>query len=340
MRSPTGLMEAGFAINASWPINTEAEGSLHIKDKAAASSTVFLVCHPRQQRAAGADEMYWEDLEPLVRQAVRRRIGEFLEAGIRRGVDLYLSAFGPALEEFSKHWPVRRGRPRARPQPKGRQKSLFPDEFDPYAATPEDALDAARREVKAWRLEQLVGNANRRGHLDPLTEWFVLAWDAFEAPVAPYDEALRLARVIGVDMDQDVVNRLVVKKASDIVLLDASTRAAKGLLGPADGSAAMIDTLHHAAHAARTRNVQAAYDLLERAGVVGEPAFLAALEAVLEVLPPSSNYTGFEPADAAKPAASDFEALENLRRLAFTDQVDEPEQLRLFQDEIKAAAAD
>ena len=185
-----------------------------------------------------------------------------------------------------------------------------------------------------------VCNANRRAHLDPLTEWFVLAWDAFAAPVAPYDEALRLARVVGVDMDRDVVNRLVIKKASDIVLLDASTRAAKGMLGPADGSAAMIDALHHAAHAARTRNVQAAYDLLERAGVVREPAFLAALEALLEVLPPSSNYTGFEPADAAKPAASDFEALENLRRLAFTDQIDEPEQLRLFQDEIKAAAAD
>ena len=81
------------------------------------------------------------------------------------------------------------------------------------------------------------------------------------------------------------MNRLVSKKASDIVLLDASTRAAKGLLGPADGSAAMIDALHHAAHAAGTRNVQAAYDLLDQAGVVREPAFLAALEAVICSLP-------------------------------------------------------
>ena len=42
-----GLIEAGFIITASWPINTEAEGSLHIKDKAAANSTIFLVCRPR-----------------------------------------------------------------------------------------------------------------------------------------------------------------------------------------------------------------------------------------------------------------------------------------------------
>ena len=46
----TGLIEAGFVITASWPVNTEAEGSLHIKDKAAANSTIFLVCRPRELR--------------------------------------------------------------------------------------------------------------------------------------------------------------------------------------------------------------------------------------------------------------------------------------------------
>jgi putative DNA methylase len=39
-----GLIEAGFTITASWPMNTEAEGSLHIREKSAARSTIFLVC--------------------------------------------------------------------------------------------------------------------------------------------------------------------------------------------------------------------------------------------------------------------------------------------------------
>lgn len=329
----TGLMEAGFIITASWPINTEAEGSLHIKDKSAANSTVFLVCRPRPERPASDEALYWEDLEPLVRQAVRERIKSFQEAGIR-GVDLYLSAFGPALKEFSRHWPVKRGTPKARPESLRRrqQKELFEEEFDPYSATPEDALDAARREVKRWRLEQLT-NVQRKGELDPLTEWFVLAWDAFQAPQFPYDEALRLARVVGVDMDSQVIGRVAAKKASDVILWDASTRAAKGALGPANGSQAMLDALHHAAHAARTRNLNAAKDLVEKAGVMHEPAFLTAMEALLEVLPPSRAYTGFDPAKAAVPAASDFEALENLRRLAFSEQVDEPQQLILLRTE-------
>ena len=111
-----GLIEARFVITASWPINTEAPGSLHIKDKAAANSTVFLTCRPREEREPTAENVYWEDVEPKVAAAVRSRVAEFRDAGIA-GVDLYLASFGPALEEFSRNWPLKRGRPRRMPVP-------------------------------------------------------------------------------------------------------------------------------------------------------------------------------------------------------------------------------
>lgn len=151
------MMEAGFVITASWPVNTEAEGSLHIKDKAAANSTIFLVCRPRAVAGANGDGVFWEDIEPRLAKAVRKRVAEFEAAGIK-GVDLYLASFGPALEEFSRHWPLKRGTPRPVPQERKRrrQQELFDEDYDPYAATPEDALEAARREVKQWRLEQLT----------------------------------------------------------------------------------------------------------------------------------------------------------------------------------------
>ena len=216
-----GLIEQGFVITASWPINTEAEGSLHIKDKAAVNSTIFLVCRPRADSRSGSagpgepsdagqkdadrllerialshtpldsvdrggyeqsqdaaptplqvqeapgvytstpqdtPDLYWEDVEPRVARAVRARVGEFQDAGIA-GVDLYLASFGPALEEFSRHWPLKRGTPRepSAERRRRRQQVLLDDEaWDPYATTPEDALDAARREVKRWILEQLT----------------------------------------------------------------------------------------------------------------------------------------------------------------------------------------
>ena len=191
--------------------------------------------------------VYWEDVEPRVADAVRKRVAEFQDAGIT-GVDLYLASFGPALEEFSRDWPLRRGTPRARPQRRRRAKSVPDDEaWDPYAVTPEDALDVARREVKRWRLEQLT-HLKADADLDPATAFFVLAWDAFRAPVFPYDEGLRLARAVGVDPDRDVVGRLAEKKGSDLRLWDSVRRAATGALGPVDGSRGMIDVLHHAAN--------------------------------------------------------------------------------------------
>lgn len=187
----TGLIEAGFAITASWPVETEAEGSMHQKGKAAASSTILLVCRPRVE---AREPHWWEDLEPRVAARVRERMAEFQKAGLR-GVDLYLAAFGPALEVFSRAWPVKRGRPAPRPLElrRRRRAELLEEPFDPWRATPEDALLVARREVKAWRLQQLLGTRRVEG-LDPLAEWLVLAWDAFGVPRFPFDEALQLAR--------------------------------------------------------------------------------------------------------------------------------------------------
>lgn len=329
-----GLMQAGFVITASWPINTEAEGSLHIKDKAAANSTIFLACRPRAIVAVDAETRYWEDVEPLVAAAVRKRVEEFQKGGIR-GVDLYLACFGPALEEFSRHWPLKRGTPKPEPKAKRRaQKELFPETRDPYEVTPEDALNAARREVKSWRLEQLT-HKKTQGDLDPRTSWFVLAWDAFQAPVFPYDEALRLARAVGVDLDADIVGHLAEKKGSDLILWDSSQRAAKHALGAPDGSQGMIDALHHAANQARTRTLDAGRELLEKAGVVSDTGFAPALLAVLEVLPISRAFGAPDVLDSCEGAASDFEALEKLRRLAFSDRVDAPRQLELWSAEQK-----
>ena len=362
-----GLMEAGFVITASWPINTEAEGSLHIKKKAAAKSTIILVCRPRPSPAAtvaGADAaadastgaaamvrdapaaygedpstVYWEDVEPDVARAVRERVGEFQAAGIS-GVDLYLASFGPALEQFSRHWPLQRGTPREMPEERRRrrQQALFEEDWDPYAATPEDALDTARREVKRWRLEQLT-HLKTGADLDPATAFFVLAWDAFKAPMFAYDEALRLARAVGVDLDHDIVGRLAEKKGADIRLWDSAHRAAKGALGPPDGSRGMIDTVHHAANMARLRSLTAARELLDGALVGRDPRFFAALEAVLEVLPVSRTYTGIALEGEVEAAGDDFEALYNLARLAFADEIDEPEQLKLWRSEDEAADA-
>ena len=59
---------------------------------------------------------------------------------------------------------------------------------------------------------------------------------------------------------------------------------------------------------------------------------------MVEVLPLYARYTGFDPVKAAAPAASDFKAMENLRRLALAEQVPVPvpKQLELVLAELAA----
>lgn len=121
-------------------------------------------------------------------------------------------------------------------------------------------------------MEQLL-STKRQTNLGPITEWFVLAWDAFEAPRFPYDEALRLARVVGVDLDREIVGYLAQKQSSDLILWDSSQRAAKASLGSPDGSRAMIDALHHTANRARNGGLEAAKKLLESNQVDKSPDF-------------------------------------------------------------------
>jgi hypothetical protein len=318
-----GLVDAGFVITASWPVNTEAEGSLHIKEKSAAKSTIFLVCRPKAQAEYGGDDQeprYWEDVEPLVAKKVREKVATFQEAGIA-GVDLYLACFGPALEVFSENWPLTRGKPV--PEPKGWDDDLL-NKWDPYTVRPEDALDAARREVKRWRMEHLA-SVKRQHHLDPLTEWYLLAWDAFRAPRFPADEALKLARVVGLDFDQDVKNRVCEVKSSDVVLWDSKTRRDKGKLGIANAEV-MLDALQQAAVAGRDGNTGAAKKVIKEAGLLNDATFLTALEAALNVLPPVGG--------------TDFEALEKLRKLAFVDVIPEPEQMLLFVEAAESGGED
>ncbi|MCH9014633.1 MAG: CotH kinase family protein, partial [Gemmatimonadetes bacterium] len=169
--------------------------------------------------------------------------------------------------------------------------SYFEDEdWDPYAVRPEDALMAARTAVKDWRLAQIT-TVKRQAHLDPVTEFFVLAWDAFRAVQFPADEALKLSRVVGISFDGELRNRILEVKGGDVILWDSALRAQKGSLGSADGHL-MLDALHQAARLGREQNTGAARDLIEKARLLSDQAFLLALEAALNVLPSPQMVTG------------------------------------------------
>ena len=105
------LIESSFGITRTWPVKTEAESAINIKDRAAARSTILLVCRPRTDNPTPEP---WHIVESRIAQAVRDDIPTLQDYGLSP-VDQYLAAFGPALQVISAALGHRAGRVQPRP---------------------------------------------------------------------------------------------------------------------------------------------------------------------------------------------------------------------------------
>ena len=337
----SALIGAGFTVKASWPVHTESEHSLHQAQKNAAASTILLVCRKRvtssglrvtsdglrvagsELRVAGSQpetrnpkpgtEVWWDDLQPRVREEARKKAAEFAEQGIR-GVDLYISVFGPTLSIISEQWPVL-------------TSETDPKTGLPRTLRPETALDLAREEVVRLRKEGLlrvtgsgfrVPGSSSVVEFDAVTDWYLMAWDAFGAEQFPYDEARKLAIALGMDLDKTIMagKRLAAKKGEFIVLQTPVQRRRKGVV---DDEVMLFECWIDAAHTAMmvyTEDGAGACDVfLRKTGLKSDGTFKALLQALLNAVPRARVKGKF-----ARPEA---EALENMR-LAFFDELVPP----------------
>jgi hypothetical protein len=270
------LMQAGFAIESSWPVATESEQSLHQAGQNSVSSTIFLVGRKRPEHSSSA--VFFEDVEGEVRAAARDALAKFSAFGID-GVDLLLSTYGPALSVISSQWPV------------------YSSEADPLTGKsrllrPEEALDAARGELVRLQRQRLIGRA---AQLDPITDFVLLAWEIFKAREFPFDEARRLALAVGgLDVDELVRAKVIDKKSGTVVLTPPSKRVRRqadlevglpGIYLDAQSFPVIIDALHTAMHLAAEDGPTAAKAWLDRVGLTGDQRFQAALQGLVNAMP-------------------------------------------------------
>lgn len=291
----SALINAGFTVRASWPVHTESEHSLHQAKKNAAASTILLTC---RKRIDGGEPVWWEDIRGKVRRIAREKAEEFAAQGIG-GVDLYISTFGPALSVISEQWPV------------------FTSEVDektgePLPLRPETALDLAREEVVSLRKQGLL--LGRDIEFDAITDWYLMAWDAFGAEEFPYDEARKLAIALGVDLDGDLRGRknLVTKKSSSVVIQTPKQRRKRGMVDPeVETFDSMVDAVHTALLVLEEDGTHACEVFLNRSGLMGDGAFRQCVQAMINAIPRTKI--------KKKWARIEAELLERLRLNFFTD---------------------
>jgi adenine-specific DNA methylase len=297
----SALIGAGFTIQASWPVHTESAHSLHQAKKNAAASTILLACRKRGQ--AAAEPTWWEDLQPEVRRVARAKAAEYAAMGIR-GADLYISVFGPTLSVISQRWPVL-------------TSEVDPKTGQPKLLRPEVALDLAREEVISLRKQGLL--EGRDVQFDGVTDWYLMAWDAYAAEQFPYDEARKLAIALGIDLDRDLMasNRLAVKKGENILMQTPTARRRKGMV---DDEMMLFTHWIDAAHTAMmvySEDGAGACDLfLQRTGLKNNATFKALLQSLINAIPRSRIKGKF-----VRPEA---EVLENMRLAFYADSLTAP----------------
>ncbi len=98
------MIEAGWIITASWPIDTEMGTRLLAQNRAVLGSSVHLVCRPRKDPHGRGHEDEVGDWRDVL-QELPRRIHEWMPRLAQEGVvgaDAIFSCLGPALEIFSR----------------------------------------------------------------------------------------------------------------------------------------------------------------------------------------------------------------------------------------------
>jgi len=259
------LIAAGFEITATWAVNTENPVSLHQAEKNAVNSTVLLVCRQRTSSSSA----WWEDVQPEVRQAVMNRVPLLEKMGMK-GIDLYLAAFGPALQVLSRNWPVK---DRANTE-----------------VRPEAALQEARNAVVDQRMALMT--EGRYIQLDPVSRFYLVAWDCFLAREFSFDDARLLALSTG-DVDITMLRdrtRLISKKGSDVAFLLPRERVRLGVVNVrANSYSAMVDALHAALALYLDDGITAVQRFFDRTGLFANEDFRQFIELALKMIPPTAE---------------------------------------------------
>ena len=307
----SALLQAGFTIETSWPVNTESTASLHQARQNSAASTIFLACRKRPPRQASG-RVYLSGIEAEVRAASAEALRRSAEQELT-GVDLLLSTYGPALSVLSQAWPVHSTETTA----DGTSRLLYPEE----------ALDVARDEVVRLMTNRLVG---REVSFDPYTDFVLIAWSVFGARTFPFDDARRLALATGgLDIDELKRAKLLTAKSGNVALAEPTDRLAQG-----DGPGVKrdrhhferyIDAVHTMCYIVHHDGTAAARHWADERGLTADDTFIACLQGLVNAIPRTRKDGKFNVAEAA--------LLDRIAATCYPDVIEVPEEPVQYEDQ-------
>jgi len=228
------LINAGWVVTGSWPIDTERVGRLRAMKSAALGSSVHLVCRPRENPDGTIrqdDIGDWRDVLAELPKRIHEWMPRLAEEGVV-GADAIFACLGPALEIYSRYSSVEKA--------SGEKVELSEYLEEVWAAVSREALnmifegadasgfeeDARLTAMWLWTLRTAVNGGN--GADDNGAPTKSLSGYSLE-----YDAARKIAQGLGVHLEN--LFHLVEIKGNNAMLLSAAART-KYLFGKEDPS--------------------------------------------------------------------------------------------------------
>jgi len=140
----SGLLRAGLAVTATWPLRTESGNRMNSQDANALASSIVLACRPRSETAGITDRRgFLAALHAELPKALRE-----LQQGNIAPVDLAQAAIGPGMAVFSRYAKV--VEPTGETMPVRSALTLINQVLDEVLAEQEGEFDADTRFAIKW----------------------------------------------------------------------------------------------------------------------------------------------------------------------------------------------
>ena len=253
------LLESGLIVTAAWPIHTERQSRPRSNKSASLASSIYMICKKWKKEPIG----FYRDVKKELKQYLNKKLEQLWGEGIS-GADFFISSIGSAVEVYGKY------------------EKVIDDKDESISI--KKLLNDTRTIVTNYAINK-VFKGEFSEEISQMTRFYILWRWAYGETKVPFDDALKMAQSVGIDIEHEWNKGFIIKDKEFIRVLSPDERTEKELSDSYD----LIDILHNTLQIWKKGKKDAVNKFLEEKGYKNSEVFKRVAQAISESLPIEST---------------------------------------------------
>ena len=249
------LLKAGLVVTAAWPIHTEMKTRLRSNQSAALLSSIYMVCRKQDRKPIG----FYRNVKRDLKRHLDMKLEQLWNEGIS-GADFFIAAIGSAIEVY------------------GRYDKVMNDRDEDVSVG--DLLADTRVMATNYAIDKVTCGAFT-DNISEMTRFYILWRWAHGDAMAPFDDALKMAQSVGIDLSQKINTGFIRKNKGYVRIAGPANRPDRDRL---ENSDELVDILHHALRLWRNQKTNQANEFLASRGYAKNEVMRRVAQAISESL--------------------------------------------------------